>query len=151
MNCGHKSKIDHVLNNLLATDEKYIFVDGHPVDTKRNKYRIWRQWFNSGKLKCVCCGTETASIKLVKCRGGLKGGAVHESGKIKHTFILYAKNSWPMTLDHWIPKWFLKKKTSLDWKIPGNLVLMCRKCNEVKADMVPFNWETQYVRMAERC
>ena len=141
---------DYILNTLLDTFEKYVWVKGHPVDAKRMKYKIWRELYNSGNLKCKCCGTAVASIKLVKCTGGVKGGSIHESGETKYTFFMYAKNNFQMTLDHWIPKSFMKKKTNLDWRITGNLVLMCRKCNEVKGDLVPFNWQTQYVRLAER-
>lgn len=131
------------LDLLVGAPLGYIFVDGHPVDNRNDKYRIFRKWLKLGKLKCFGCGREPHSMKLTKCKGA---GAIHEAGT-KHHFHLIAVNTkgkeTNFTLDHWIPKSFLLKlKQLFDFKIKNNLVPMCANCNNDKAAKMPkdFKW-----------
>ena len=136
--------IDYILNELTNQTASYIFHNGNPVDIRRKKYWLWRKWFNDGNLKCRCCGIEATEIRDIKCSGD---GSLHKPSRLKkHNFKLFNKDGGQMTLDHWIPKSFLRKK-GFDWKSPYNLVLMCNKCNVLKADMIPANWESQYALM----
>jgi 5-methylcytosine-specific restriction endonuclease McrA len=139
-----KADLDYILNHLTTQKTDYVFFNNHPVDKRRKKYWLWRKWYNEGNLKCKCCGSEVAEIRANQCHGS---GMIHqETGLVKYSFKIYNKDGIEMTFDHWIPKSFLRKKR-LDWKTPQNLVLMCKACNAFKADMIPFNWQTQYVLM----
>ena len=132
--------IDEVLK-LTDTNEPYIYVDGKPIDARRPKYKMWKRMKDKGLLKCKCCGSEVADVRLVKTKGA---GSIHkETGDIKYTFFLVNQEGSKMTFDHWIPKRFLKKK-HIDSKVPHNLVLMCFECNQLKANMIPANWQAQY-------
>jgi len=130
--------------NATESNCNYVFMFGNPIDNRRPKYRIWKKMHDEGRLKCKCCGSPVHRVKLVPCKGA---GSIHKpTEKIKYTFKLYSKDGGEMTFDHWIPKSFLKKR-SLHWNCQNNLVLMCKKCNKFKADMVPYNWIQQYVKM----
>lgn len=141
---SEKADLDYVLNHLTTQKKNYVYFNNQPVDNRRKKYWLWRKWYNEGNLKCKCCGSEVAEIRAIKCRGE---GSLHaKSGKVKYSFKLYSKDGIEMTFDHWIPKSFLRKM-KLDWKTPENLVLMCKRCNTFKADMIPLYWQSQYALM----
>ncbi len=118
---------------LIKTDSTYIFIDGYPVDMRNSKYNIYRSWWGYNKLHCFSCLKEATHFKVKKCKGD---GSLHEkSGKRKHFLALYADDDTLFTLDHWFPKWFLKKYNYI--KNKSNLVPMCNSCNNKKANTVP--------------
>lgn len=134
--------------NMLKSKKKskgYVFINDHPVDTKRPKYRKWIQLFRKNKLECSLCGSKAVKMKLVECTSD---GYIHvPSGKTKHTFFLIDQYGVKMTFDHWIPKSFLKNN-NIDDRV-DNYILMCETCNRLKGDMVPLHWKIQYNKMKE--
>lgn len=138
-----KAVIFDLISRETCDKQKYIFVDGHPVDTRAKKYKKYRRLFRKHELKCKCCGAEPKGFRFIPC---VSDGWLHEeSGRRKYTFMLVDENNKPMTFDHWIPQWFLRKEKLRSKK--ENFVLMCRRCNEFKGKMVPENWEEIYKRM----
>lgn len=126
----------YVLNILTTKKSDYVFYDGKPIDRRRHKYCLWRRWYKNGPIKCRCCSSKAIHIKLIKCEGP---GSIHkESGETKYTFKLFDRSKTEITVDHWIPKSFLKKKR-IKGGINNNLVPMCRKCNKLKAFMIPIH------------
>lgn len=128
----------------VKRDNKYVFINGNPIDMRNRKYGRWLRLYQAGKLKCKCCGVKPDRIEIVRCKGH---GKWHESGKHKHHLKLFAGKD-EMTFDHWVPKSFLRKKTNLCYRAESNLVLMCESCNRIKADLVPYHWQKQYAIMA---
>lgn len=123
-----------IITNALENKKgKYGFIYGHPVDLSRPKYKIYRHWFEKDRLFCFACGVEPNHFKLIQCKSA---GKTHKpSGRIKHTYQLYSKNGVLFTLDHWYPKWFLKRfgmQNSMD-----NMVPMCEPCNKKKKMQLP--------------
>lgn len=138
-----KTVLFEILLKAILNKEKYTFVDGHPVDTRSKRYSGWRRLYKKNKLKCICCGTEAYAFKLVKC---VSHGYLHkETGKIKHYFVLVDRNNKEMTIDHFIPISFLRKK-KLKNK-PENFVPMCSDCNTFKDNLIPLNWKFIYSKM----
>ena len=130
--------LNYILNEITTLNDDYAFVDNKPIDIRRKKYKLWRKLFNTGQLKCKCCGCKATEIRLIKCWGA--GSIYKKNGNIKHTFKLFNESGEEMTIDHWVPRSFLKK-LKMNWKIEHNLVLMCRACNKFKADMIPLYWK----------
>lgn len=137
-----KKEIQEVLK-LLAGPDSYVFVDGHPVDSRRAKYSVWAKWLKQGNLKCFGCGREPHYFRMLECKGD---GSIHESGETKYTFKLVGVNNkgkeTAFTLDHWIPKSFLRKLATLfKVEIKNNLVPMCSCCNCQKGSKVPKDYK----------
>jgi hypothetical protein len=136
---------DFVLNCLTNTHADYVFFKNHPIDTRNKKFNLWRKLYSENKFLCKSCGEKVAWMPLVQCEND--GSVYKPDGRTKHTFQLRGENNNLMTIDHWIPKSFLRKH-GLKWNIADNLVIMCEKCNEFKSDMLPDSWEEQYNKMS---
>jgi len=136
--------IDFVLNCLTNTRASYVFFMNHPIDTRNKKFNLWRKLYSEDKFFCKSCGSKVIGMPLIKCEN--HGSVYKPDGRIKHTFQLMGENEVVMTIDHWIPKSFLRNN-GLKWNITDNLSIMCEKCNKFKSDMIPENWEEQYNRM----
>lgn len=127
-------EIPEVFDMLENNNESYIFIKGHPVDTRRSKYENYKFWFELDKLHCFSCLKRATHFKLVKCKGARN---IHkQTGKHKYTLKLYSYDDTIFTFDHWFPRWFLKKYKVQN--IMENNVPMCRKCNEKKDTTIPF-------------
>jgi 5-methylcytosine-specific restriction endonuclease McrA len=116
----------------------------HPIDTRNKKFNLWRKLYSEDKFLCKSCGVKVIGMPLIKCTND--GSVYKPDGRIKHTFHLIGENESVMTIDHWIPKSFLRDR-GLKWNIVDNLAIMCENCNKFKSDMLPDNWEQQYRRM----
>lgn len=128
--------IQKILDDLAIASKngvEFAFFEGNPVWTRKQQYKVFRKFFykkNKRELKCVICGTEADHFKMLECKGD---GSLLD-GERKHTFKLYDKNHNLFTIDHWIPKWLMKK---LGISLNNNLVPMCTKCNALKGHMLP--------------
>lgn len=134
--------IEDVLYNIIFGEctDRYTFIKDRPVERRRKKYKRYRNLHQRDMLKCKCCGRKAYRFKFVRC---IHDGKIHKpTGLNKYTFILVDRYNSPMTFDHWIPMDFLKKRNLI--KYEKNIVLMCRKCNGIKGDLVPFNWKELY-------
>lgn len=140
----HEKFFKHVINELTNQGSDYVFLNGHPIDIRTRKFKLWRKMLAEGNLRCHFCKTPVTEIKLVVCRGS--GKIYKPTGVTKRTFKLYGGNGREMTLDHLIPKSFLRKN-GLNWNMIDNIVLMCSPCNHFKADAIPANWKEMYNRM----
>lgn len=139
--------INYVLNCLTRCNENYAFYKNHPIDIRRRKFKIWRKMFSEGTLQCHACKATVTEIRLIKCTSD---GSIHKpTGKTKHTFKLFGDRGQEMTIDHWIPKSFLRKR-KLHWNMMDNLMLMCEDCNKFKSDIIPHNWQELYDKMMEK-
>jgi hypothetical protein len=116
----------------------------HPIDTRNKKFNLWRKLYSEDRFFCKSCGSKVIGMPLIKCKN--HGSVYKPDGRIKHTFQLVGENEVVMTIDHWIPKSFLRNN-GLKWNIIDNLAIMCEKCNKFKSDMLPGDWEEQYNRM----
>ena len=135
---------DFVLNRLTNTHDTYVFFMGHPIDTRNKKFNLWRKLYSEGKFFCKLCREKVVGMPLIKC--AYDGSIYEPNGTTKHTFQLRGEKNHLMTIDHWIPKSFLRNH-GLRWNITDNLAIMCESCNTFKSDMLPDNWEEQYKRM----
>jgi 5-methylcytosine-specific restriction endonuclease McrA len=136
--------IAFIINHLTSQGKDYVIFKGHPIDSRNRKFKIWRKLLNEDQLRCHSCKTKVAEIRLVKCKGA--GSIYKPNGQIKHTFKLYNNKGIEMTIDHLIPKSFLRRN-GLSWNMLDNLVLMCQPCNKFKGDSIPYNWREMYNRM----
>jgi hypothetical protein len=122
-----------LVTELPSSMDRYTFVDGNPVDIRNRKYGIFKMWHRKNMLYCFSCHTPASHFRLVKCE---REGCFHpRTGRRKHVFHLYTNDETKFTLDHWYPRWFLKQNDFLDSKT--NMVPMCQKCNNDKADSLP--------------
>lgn len=127
-------QLSYAFNAVINTHKKYVFIGGHPVDTRSPKYKRFKQWFDEDKLYCFACHKKATHFKLVKCKGD---GNIHKpSGQIKQTLKLYSDDDTVFTFDHWYPRWFLKYhnlKNTINNQVP-----MCKTCNREKWGVLPF-------------
>jgi hypothetical protein len=126
--------IEYTVNQMIKNHgtEKYMFFEGHPVDTHMHKYKIWYLWAKNDQLRCFGCNLKADHLQLVKTKGD---GSLHESGLRKYTFKMFSADGLEFTIDHWYPKWYLKQSNLMNTH--SNLVPMCKPCNTNKADAVP--------------
>lgn len=127
-------QLQYIFDKVTLTDKNYVFIDGHPVDTRSPKYNRFKYWFEFDQLYCFSCLKEATHFKLVKCKGD---GSIHKpTGQIKHTLKLYSVYDTVFTFDHWYPRWFLKYnnlKNTITNQVP-----MCKQCNREKWGVLPF-------------
>ena len=129
--------------NPFGVYNDYLMYKGKAIDLRNRKYKIWRKLFAEGRFNCQSCKTPVDDIRLEKCKGA---GSIYKlDGSTKYTFMIYGNNK-VMTIDHWIPKSFLRHN-GLNWNLLDNLVIMCTKCNKFKANLIPFNWKELYRKM----
>jgi len=138
--------IEFVLYCLTDVHADYVFFKGHPIDTRNKKFNLWRRMYSDNKFFCKSCGSKVVGMDLIKCK--TSGHIYRRDGRIKHTFLLKGDRGQTMSIDHWIPKSFLRKH-NLRWNIYDNLAIMCDSCNKFKADILPHNWQEQYNRMGD--
>lgn len=97
----------------------YIFIDGHPVDISRPKYKLYKEWNDINLLFCFSCLKSATHFQLVKTKGE---GSIYKDGSLKYTLKLKGDNEISFTLDHWYPKTFLKNNNLQAF---SNKVPMC--------------------------
>jgi len=115
------------------TPSPYILLCGHHINRRNPKYKIYRSWYNQQKLYCFSCLKEATHFKIKKCKENEL--IDKKSGQQKYFVALYADDDTMFTLDHWFPKWFLKRYNYIQSN--KNLVPMCISCNEEKANTIP--------------
>ena len=129
-----KFPLSYIFNAVLNTHKKYVFIGGHPVDTRSPKYRRFKQWFDVDKLYCFSCHKKATHFKQIRCKGA--GSIYKPSGQPKYTLKLYSDDDIFFTFDHWYPRWFLKYynlKNTITNQVP-----MCLPCNKEKYGVIPF-------------
>ena len=134
MTTSYSFQLKEIFDIIINSSDQYIFINGHPIDRRSKKYKLYYYWFDLNKLHCFSCLKEATHFKLLKTRGD--GSIYKKTNKRKYTLKLYSNDNTVFTFDHWYPRWFLKDNNLTNHR--SNQVPMCYECNQEKWGKLPF-------------